>query len=254
MCLFLSPHLDDAALSCGGTIYDLAQAGAAVTMLTLMAGDPPTPPPDTPIVRELHARWAAGQQPTAARRREDARAAAILGARARFAPLPDCVYRSGPDGAALYPTGDSLWGAAHPADPAPAALRALALPPAQTIYAPLGVGAHVDHHIVRAWALTLAGPGTALVFYTDYPYARSAAAVTQALAAFTPGVLTPQTRPLSPAAVRARIAAVASYDTQIGSFWPNRAAMARDLLRAMLEAGAGVPAERFWVYNGGPAA
>lgn len=254
MCLFLSPHLDDVALSCGGTVYSLAQAGAPVTMLTLMAADPPDPLPDTPIVRTLHTRWAVGEQPSAARRREDTRAAAILGARARYTGLRDCIYRAGPDGAPLYPNADTLWGQVHPADPAPAALRALALPPAQTIYAPLGIGAHVDHLIVRAWALALAGPGVTLVFYTDYPYARSKAAQEQALAAFAPGALTPQTRPLTPAAVRARLAAIASYDSQIGSFWPDRAALERDLLRAMLEAGDGAPAERFWVYNGGPAA
>lgn len=254
MPLFLSPHLDDAALSCGGTMYRLARAGAPVTMLTLMAADPPDPPPDTPVVRALHTRWSLGEQPSAARRREDVRAAAVLGARARYAGLRDCIYRAGPDGAALYPNGDSLWGRVHPADPAPAALRALALPPAQTIYAPLGIGTHVDHLIVRDWALTLARPGVTLVFYTDYPYARDRAAQALALAAFAPGALTPQTRPLTPAAVRARIAAVASYDSQVGSFWPDRAALERELLRAMLEAGDGAPAERFWVYNGGPAA
>jgi LmbE family N-acetylglucosaminyl deacetylase len=250
MHLFLSPHLDDAALSCGGTIYTLAQSGADVTMLTLMSADPPEPLPDTPIVRDLHARWAAGEQPAAARRREDARAAAILGARARWAALPDCVYRVGPDGAALYPSEESLWGAIHPADPAPAALRALTLPPAHTVYAPLGIGAHVDHLIVRAWALTLAGPGTALVFYADYPYARSGAAVAEALTAFAPGALTPQVRPLTSPAVRARLAAVSSYDSQRSTFWPGRALLERDLLRAMLDAGGGAPAERFWFYKG----
>jgi LmbE family N-acetylglucosaminyl deacetylase len=251
MCLFLSPHLDDAALSCGGTIYSLARAGAAVTVLTLMAADPPDPPPDTPIVRDLHARWAAGALPAAVRRRAAARAAGVRGARARHAPLADCVYRAGPGGAPLYPDEASLWGAIHPDDPAPAALPALDLPPAQTIYAPLGVGAHVDHLIARDWALALAGRGAAVVFYEDYPYARDPAALDRARAAFAPGALTAQTRPLDAAAVRARLAAIASYDSQLSTFWPGRPALERDLLRAMLEAGNGAPAERFWSYNGG---
>lgn len=251
MHLFLSPHLDDAALSCGGTVFTLARAGAAVTILTLMAGDPPAPPPDTPIVRDLHARWAAGRQPTAARRREDARACAVLGARAQHAPLPDCVYRAGPDGAPLYPDEAALWGGVHRRDPAPAALQALDLPPAQVVYAPLGAGAHVDHLIARDWALALARAGRAVIFYEDYPYVRDPAALDRALAAFAPGALVPQARPLAADAVRARLAAVACYDSQLGTFWPGRAAMERDLLAYLLAVGSGAPAERFWSYNGG---
>lgn len=252
MCLFLSPHLDDVALSCGGTVFALAQASAAVVVLTLMAGNPPEPLPDTPIVRELHARWAAGDQPVAVRRREDARACAVLGARWQHAPLPDCVYRTGPDGAPLYPDQAALWSAVHPNDPAPAALQALA-PSARVVYAPLGVGAHVDHLIVRDWALALARAGTAVVFYEDYPYARERAALERALAAFVPGALALQTRPLTADAVRARLAAVACYDSQLSTFWPDRAAMERDMLSFMLAAGGSVPAERFWAYRPAPA-
>ncbi|MGQ9888586.1 MAG: PIG-L deacetylase family protein [Aggregatilineales bacterium] len=251
MCLFLSPHLDDAALSCGGTIFTLAQAGADVAVLTLMAGDPPDPPPDTPIVRDLHARWAAGDQPVAARRREDARACAVLGARAQHAPLPDCVYRVGLDGAPLYPDQAALWGGVRRHDPASAALQALTLPPAQAVYAPLGVGAHVDHLIVRDWALALARAGRTVIFYEDFPYARDCGALARALAAFDRGALASQTRPLAAAAVRARLAAVACYDSQLSTFWPSRAAMERDLLAYMLAVGAGAPAERFWSYSGG---
>jgi len=57
MHLFLSPHLDDAVYSCGGTIHQLTSQGTPVQILTFMAGDPPTPLPDTPITRDLHRRW-----------------------------------------------------------------------------------------------------------------------------------------------------------------------------------------------------
>ncbi len=63
MHLFLSPHPDDAVLSCGGLIHQLTQKGEPVTILTVMAGDPPDPLPDTPLVRELHQRRSSRQNP-----------------------------------------------------------------------------------------------------------------------------------------------------------------------------------------------
>ncbi len=38
--IFLSPHLDDVALSCGGLVLDLAQQGFVVDNWTLMGGYP----------------------------------------------------------------------------------------------------------------------------------------------------------------------------------------------------------------------
>src|SRR5690606_25674008 len=40
--IYLSPHLDDAALSAGGWIYDQVQAGNSVEIWNLMCGLPPT--------------------------------------------------------------------------------------------------------------------------------------------------------------------------------------------------------------------
>ena len=39
--IYLAPHLDDAALSCGGQIYTATQQGANVRIVTVMAGDAP---------------------------------------------------------------------------------------------------------------------------------------------------------------------------------------------------------------------
>ena len=84
---YLSPHLDDAALSCGGRIYQERQAGLAVLVLTLMAGDPPPEAAETSFVAELHARWEldAASNPVAARRAEDKRALSLLDAHGQAA-------------------------------------------------------------------------------------------------------------------------------------------------------------------------
>ena len=91
-CVFLSPHLDDVVLSCGGLIYQLAQAGWVAQMITIFAGDPP-PGRLTPFAHSLHDRWAA--EP-AARRDEDVYALRMLGAEAIHWPYPDAVYRRDP--------------------------------------------------------------------------------------------------------------------------------------------------------------
>ncbi|MFQ5421191.1 MAG: PIG-L family deacetylase, partial [Anaerolineae bacterium] len=65
--IYLSPHLDDAALSCGGQIFTRTSAGESVLVVTVMAGDAP-PGLSSPIVEELHGRWQLPEG-TVARRR-----------------------------------------------------------------------------------------------------------------------------------------------------------------------------------------
>ena len=115
MHLFLSPHLDDVALSCGGLIHQLATHGQTVTVRTIMAGDPVVVP-DTPLIRDLHRRWAAGDNPMKIRREEDECAWRQFGVSVEHLPLPDCPYRMNTAGEALYPVNESLFGAVHPDD------------------------------------------------------------------------------------------------------------------------------------------
>lgn len=252
MRLFLSPHLDDAVLSCGGTIHQLTAQGEAVTVLTTMAGDPPDPLPDTPIVADLHQRWQAGYSPVATRRHEDENAVSKLGARAVHWRLGDCVYRTAQrDGqtVALYPSEDSLWGAIQADDPALEALRSARIPAATTVYAPLGSRHHVDHRIVRDWGLWLKvqNPALNLIFYEEYPYEVDAIMeLEQALAYFSPQPMRLETHLLGEVDVVVKIGAIACYKSQISTFWSGIADMEARTRQSMTAAGEGVPAERFW--------
>ena len=115
--LVLAPHLDDAALSCGGQLADLSAAGEAVLVYTLMAGDPPVGGAGSALVTALHARWQLDADAVAARREEDARACAILGADWLHGPLPDCIYRRDPAGGGpLYADEAALFGAPDPGE------------------------------------------------------------------------------------------------------------------------------------------
>jgi LmbE family N-acetylglucosaminyl deacetylase len=220
--LILSPHYDDAVYSCGGTIYTLVQQGEDVQILTIMAGLPTLPLPETPIVQFLHEKWELGDNQVMERRREDEAAAKLLGAKTRYLDIPDCIYRR-VDEEAPYPTVDSLWGEVHPNDPAHAVLAKQDLEDFELIYAPLAIGRHVDHQLVRAWALKLQAEGREIRFYQDYPYMRKREAIDEALGHF--GEMQPYVVMLSEAAMQAKIAAMAAYASQISTFWENEAAI-----------------------------
>ena len=202
--VYLSPHLDDGVLSCGGQIAQYARRGERVIVATVFAGDVPAEAARTKFVQELHARWGAGENPPAARRAEDVEACKVLGAEAIHLGFPDCVYRLGRMGEPLYPTREAIFGEAAPVE-APLVeeiVRALdrlaadawpeAAGPARgaryrggVVYLPLTAGHHVDHQIVRAageqWAASQSSRRLRIAFYEDYPYAESPEEVKSAL-------------------------------------------------------------------------
>jgi LmbE family N-acetylglucosaminyl deacetylase len=246
MAVFLSPHFDDAVYSCGGTIARLLEEGQTVRVVTVMAGVPKHYP-SSPIVRALHARWQAGDDPIATRRQEDEQAILGMGAQLTQLEAFDCVYRTH-DGTALYPDEGALWGDIHPNDDARHALDSLwASLQGQTVYAPLGVGNHVDHRIVRDASLAYwaAHPRTfTLCLYTDYPYMRDEARVQDALAGLAHR-LDERWQALDERHIVAKIAAMACYRSQISTFWQDEQAMAQEV-RRMFRDRMGEYAERFW--------
>jgi LmbE family N-acetylglucosaminyl deacetylase len=257
MHLFLSPHFDDAVLSCGGLIHQLVSGGKRVVIRTVMGGKPsPKTSPDTPITRDLHARWSAGADPVGVRIEEDERAVASLGAVAdRLVNWTDCVYRVSRSSGALYATEESLWGEIHPEDVAGNLLPTLVLPPREVvhaIYAPLAVGHHIDHQIVRNWALELRKqyPWVALKFYEEYPYLEQPNVVDRAIQFFAtcqpPLKLGAEVVLLDEADMSAKVAAIAHYATQISTFWTDTAALNAAVQASLNRVGGGQPAERLW--------
>lgn len=170
--IFLSPHLDDAALSCGGQIARATQGGEKVLIVTVFTGDAPAGEL-SPLAAELHQLWNAGANPFEARRAEDRAACAILGADFEHWGFPDAIYRRGTAGEWLHPSRKELLAPPQEADGAllRELTRRLSALSGLAVRGPLAVGGHVDHRLVRA-ALEAAGlPG--LELYEDFPYARS---------------------------------------------------------------------------------
>jgi LmbE family N-acetylglucosaminyl deacetylase len=255
MHLYLSPHEDDAALSCGGQIAQLTRRGETVIIFTIMAGTVPPEFKPTELTRENHERWALGDDPITGRRNEDLCAAQALGAEVRFGPYPDALYRVHPTSAApLYKNNEALFGVVHAQDPVLQAKRAAVvqaitsvfkLKDDDSIHIPLAIGRHVDHQLVRDMGRSIIRwrPNNPFFFYEDYPYARQGEAVVKAALAGVDVPTNRMTHPLDPDAIDAKIAAIKCYKSQLsGLDWHTPDAMAREVRTYIAQVGG----EREW--------
>lgn len=241
--IYLSPHLDDAALSCGGRIYQSTSRGDTVLVVTLMAGEPDATS-QSAFVRYLHEEWGlTGPEATAARRAEDVAACTRLGAAHDHWSFLDAIYRLDPQtGAPLYTSDADIFGnvAAVESDLiSTLASRMANLPPAATVFAPLTVGRHVDHQLVRQAAERVWGEQ--LVYYEDYPYVQRTPEALSRLLLPRHG-WREETVALSADAFSARLEAIATYRTQLKVLFESREAMTRNLAAQVAATGG----ERYW--------
>lgn len=174
--VYFQPHFDDAALSCGGTIALQAATSQKVLVVTVFGGIPPASTPLSPFARQIQQRMGLGGDASEAvskRREEDAAAAAILGADTLWLDYLDAIYRGSPT---LYQTEESLFGGVNAADLnldeqlAGVFQNIQERAPVAAIYAPLGVGHHVDHQLCCSAADRMAQRKLNVKFYEDFPY------------------------------------------------------------------------------------
>jgi len=218
--IYLSPHLDDAALSCGGQIFQQTNAGQRVLIVTITAGDPVISAVSD-YAQSLHARWELLADAVAGRRQEDLAANLILGADTRHWRVPDCIYRYHPQsGAPLYVSDADIFGSVDPAEHSlidELAEQMAHLPTHGQIFVPLTIGHHVDHQLARAAAERAFGVKY-LTYYEDYPYAEQTGALENVISA-EQARWQAQIIPLTAAAVQAKIAAIAEFKSQLSTFF-----------------------------------
>lgn len=220
--VYLSPHLDDAALSCGGLIHQQTKAGQLPLVITVFAGRPPTDVALSDFAQSLHARYGDLEDVVAARWDEDQAAMDILGADYLRLNYPDCIYRGQEQaGEWYYPSLGAIFGEVHPAELGMPAELATTLtkfiPPGEevTLYAPLTVGNHVDHQLTFEAAMFLKADGWQLRFYEDYPYAEEEGALGTALAARQAEKWQPGVRSVDEDDLAAKVRAIACYESQV---------------------------------------
>ena len=213
--IFISPHLDDVALSCGGLVWRLAQEGQRVSIWTLLAGDPPDDH-YSEFAQINHQAWGKdGAEAITMRRDEDRAACARLGAGFRHFDLPDVIYRRDPkSGKPVVNNNDELFG--KPPEPAMvtrvAELLTREVSPEAQLVLPLGLGGHIDHRLVAAATEDFYRTAA---FYLDYPYILNdfEAPILQS------GGLQKIDTLLTQEALLAWQDAVLCYSSQIGGFW-----------------------------------
>jgi LmbE family N-acetylglucosaminyl deacetylase len=220
--IYLSPHFDDVALSCGGLLWEQSRAGEAVNVWTICAGEPPRDAL-SPLAQAFHQRWETGENAVAIRRAEDLASCSQMGAMARHFPIPDCIYRRRRDGQFLYPSFEKV---IDPRQPPEASLvrrlkrmLAEALPAESEVVCPLALGNHVDHRLTRRAA---EGLGRPLWYYADYPYVLQHFEQLEQLAVQGWQAVD---FPLSPEALQAWFRAIAAHASQISTFWADQAEM-----------------------------
>lgn len=251
--LFLSPHYDDTALSCGGTAALLARHGRSPEIALIFGAEPDPTLPLTPFAEQLHRRWGLpAREVIAGRQAEEAAAARLLGAEDRYLPFRDAIYRG-----ERYLNDDQLVGEVAPDEThlAGELIAALALDEAERrairLYAPLAIGSHVDHQHAFAAGLALARAGWPVWFYEDLPYALDAAAAPARFRRLPVPFAVAALVDVSPVWT-VKLDAIFAYPSQLPTVFrhvgsdSSRPAVDAVMAGYAREAGSGVLVERFW--------
>jgi LmbE family N-acetylglucosaminyl deacetylase len=226
--IYLSPHFDDVAFSCGGLVWEQTQSGNDVSILTICAGEP-SPGPISRYAQSLHNRWETIRDPVPVRRVENQNSCQILGAKAINFSIPDAIYRRSAINHAYLYTSDGDLFSDFPAEEFHL-IEDLkneldhALPQSCEFVCPLALGGHVDHQLARSAAEALDRP---IWYYADFPYLLDLNG--------TPVVIeenkTYKYFPISERGLQAWKNSIAAHASQISTFWTGE-----DQMRAVIQA------------------
>ena len=160
----VSPHLDDAVFSAGGTLAALVDSGWRVRVVTCFSATVADPSPFA-LSTQLDKGLGVNVDYMALRRAEDVAAVRLLGAEAVHLPLPEAPHRG-------YTSAPDLFAGQH-ADDAIAGPLSDALAPhlrdAALVLAPQAIGDHVDHRVVVE-VVRQASPACPTLWWRDAPY------------------------------------------------------------------------------------
>ena len=229
--IYISPHFDDAVLSCGGLIWEQARQGQQVEIWTIFGGEPPAGPLSN-LALAIHSIWKSGDgaETIAMRKQEDEAAAACVGADIVHFSFQDCIYRRSPRGETLYP--ESVFTSAHPGDSRLPGKIAKALESEllaeDVLLVPLALGGHIDHILARQGVERLGRP---LRYYTDIPYLlNDPATLAPAVAA-----MSPVHHPVSGEGIDAWWEGIAAYRSQIDSLYRGEGTLEQAVRRYAAE-------------------
>jgi LmbE family N-acetylglucosaminyl deacetylase len=250
--IYLQPHFDDAALSCGGALGVQKMAGLHTLVITVFGGVPEATA-ISPFATQNLQRMSLSLDPklaTQQRREEDAAALGLLGADTLWLDYPEAIFRGTPP---FYASEEALFGSVNPGDLNVDSELAMLLQriheraPLAVIYAPLGIGHHVDHQLCCSAADRLAQQKANVKFYEDFPYVSR------------PGALVARQKDLGismepewveiSGVMRAKEEAIARYGSQVPHLFQGEDRMrqaVREYSSSLRRAYPGIQVERYW--------
>ena len=228
--IYLSPHLDDAVLSCGGQIHGRIAEGQRVLILTLFTQDFSTEDVSEATRTVLDLMSLPVDEAMAIRRQEDLNACRVLGAELIHCPLPEALARRDGQGRPVYGSLNQLFGPMSFADfpfvnEVAGALRGL--PEAKEVFAPLTIGSHVDHQVVRQAAEDVFGAG--LRYYEDFPYVAWRRFALQKVLGWRKKGWRSEVIALDEKDLQARIDSIRAYSTQLQPLFKGEASIEKSV-------------------------
>jgi len=168
--IFLSPHLDDISLSCGGIVNHLHNKGVDVEIWSFFAGIPKFITL-TPFAQSLHDRWNLSIDAPGVRREEDINACKVLGATNKHFDYLDCIYRMDEQGKPIIRKEEDLYQdistSQFPLVKEISNLIQSKITLDDVLVAPLTIGNHIDHQVIYHAVMNFSEN---LMFYEDFPY------------------------------------------------------------------------------------
>ncbi len=172
--VILSPHLDDAVLSCGDYISYLIEQKCKVEVISVFAGDY-NENCLSDMAKEFHSMCELTNNIVEARRKEDKKAMELLGCSFIHMEFMDCIYRSNILGEFVYTDFCQIYESnVHEEEEIVQNIKAeiyKLISDADVVLSPLAIGNHIDHMIVSYVARKLEKTcPEKMVFYEDFPY------------------------------------------------------------------------------------
>lgn len=231
--IFISPHLDDVALSVGGIVNHLSNNNNSTEIWTFFSGSPKDESLSD-FALSLHERWNLSQDAPKIRRLEDRKACKLLGSGYKHFNLSDCIYRKDQHGNPVVNEEDDLY------QPIPLSQQYLVSKIStdiislsasdDIIVSPMAIGNHIDHRIIVAAIKQISS--RTLQYYEDYPYL-----IKSQNSLIDYSKLTAIKFDLRPENIAAWHSAIAEYQSQISTFWKNTDKMKQEIIEFAKQGG-----------------
>lgn len=263
-CIFIEPHFDDVAFSCGGLLATLLSSVSQVDIVTVFTEGPSSEETLSPLAQRFHQEWEAEKNPYKKRREEAKEATDLINAEIHWLGLREALYRN-PELASpeelLVPDRDPK------RDPSfQKVLQAIEeflkklfnktlterrnCPPSASpvlVFAPLGAGAHLDHTLVHKSVRVLSRklPGIETWYYEDFPYVLDIDALKRRIGRLKGRWRTATVEVSS--TIEDRVALSSQYSSQVKSIFQSEEELRKRIHDYASYVGSpGRPRERFW--------